>query len=339
MAELHGDAQPRAAATDPPQLLEDRFELPRLWLSRRTFLIGALGAVGVAYVKPNRLMNIAFPPQHAILADDTNPTNPVNPIVPIGGNGANPDIVISAERDSDLVLLDFEFFGFRVLPGTPPTIAPTTTENVVIVQFPPQAVGESVYPWSGNTLPVDPPPILSDLSGPSRLCFRLPLTGSIPLPTMTVSDLLDWSGWGLLVPPVAQVGSSLVLGESGAPTVALPAQPTEFETAIEFPYALFLAPTVDESTSVLDLDRFTTEFVSRSDPLVSPAGVVDLWSTSLSGSEERRSIIIGPTEPTAPYVPQVAAVWAADYQPSAALAGAPNDTPENVIEYDLVIIK
>jgi hypothetical protein len=123
-----------------------------------------------------------------------------------------------------------------------------------------------------------------------------------------------------------------------AATIPTPAEPGPFETAIEFPYALFLAPTV--YASGLALDGFSTGFTSRSAPLVSPPtatapdGVVDLWTTTLVGG--RRGI--DPLEITAPFVPQVSAVWALDYflpaVSSTYIPPPPDVTPEHYIEYD-----
>jgi hypothetical protein len=231
-----------------------------------------------------------------------------------------PDLVISAERGDDLVLLDFLFYGFELAPGNPPAITPTSTDNVLVVQFPPQAIAEGVYQWNSSDLAVDPPPILSDLSGPSRLCFNIPLSQAIPLPTMTVADLLNWSAWSLLVPAVAQVhGPSLVLDRRGTPP-PVPTAPGDLETAIEFPYALFIAPTVYASGN--PEFGFSTGFTSRATPLVSPTGVVDLWSASLTGSPDQI-----PLEAPSSYVPSVSAVWARDYD--ATLSA----TPETNINY------
>ena len=298
-------------------------------ISRRSFLSGAFGGAAYAYIRPGRLAKIALPRSGARLVNDTSPATGTNPVT----GELVPDLVISAEREADLVLLDFAFFGFELKPGTPPAIAPTNSGNVVLVQFAPQAVGEGIYFWDGDDLPVDPPPVLSDLSGPSRLCFNLTMSQTIPLPTMTVADLLDWTGWSLVVPPVAQVnGPTSILGDSasGGP-IPVPAAPGALETAIEFPYALFLAPAVYVSGE--PLDGFTTGFASRSEPLVSPAGVVDLWSTSLVGSKALSLL----DQNAPPYVPPVSAVWSVDYDPLIVSSGppitVPDDTPEQYIEY------
>ena len=181
-------------------------------LTRRVFLGGVAGASAWMYFRPNRLLRAAFPDQELPDAVVGRGTSPVSPVT-LPHNPNVPDITISVERGSDLVLLDFAFYSCEVQVGSTPAIVPTASGAAIVVQFPPQAMAEGVYPWSASSvaLEVDPPPILSDLSGPSRLVFSLPLGESIPLPTMTVADLLDWSGWKLLVPAVAQVSGPAAL--------------------------------------------------------------------------------------------------------------------------------
>lgn len=289
------------------------------------------------YVGPNRLLRLAFP---GVVPTGEGADAPTVSATLAGIDGiGTPPFFITGERDTDLVLLDFAFYGFTLETGTPPTLVPGK-ENLVAVQFPPQAMAEGVYQWiDANPIPfppppppilsppilgVDPPPILSDVSGPSRLCFSVPPGHGIPLPTMTVSDLIDWRHWSLVVPPVAQVP---------IPPRSSPIEPDEFQTAIEFPYALFLAPTTYASGP----HAFTTGFAGRRQPLVSPAGVVDLWSASLVGSQ--------PGSPS--YVPKITAVWAVDYVPNIVTSsvldgpdstgGVPSDTPETNINYTIRI--
>jgi hypothetical protein len=308
---------------DPPESSGDEPAAPRPGgpeISRRTFLGGAAGAASMVYLRPFRLL--ARRPAAASTGPGTNPIGIVN-----GG----PDIVLSVERQEDLVLLDFSFYGFSLQDGSPPTIVPNDpSNNTIVVQFPPQAIAEAEYCWTQPTpgnyiLPVDPPPILSDLSGTSRLCFTT--SQSIPLTTLTPSDVLDWSQWSLLVPPVAEVG--IVLGTSGPPS----SPPSYFQTAIEFPYALFLSPVVHVGPALGN--SFSTAFTSRPAPLVSPSGVVDLWSTELTGAwtggfvsgTETAQIVIG--HPQTPFVPMVSAVWASDFD-TQLLSDA---TPEDYIDY------
>jgi len=181
------------------------------------------------------------------------------------------DIFIQAERDRDLLTLDFAFYGFTVRPGAPPAIVPTTDDNHIVVGFPPQAIGEAVYSIeNAGQLQVDEPPILSDLAGPSRLVFGLATDQAIPLPTMTVSDLLDWSQWALRVVPAAE--TSYI----DRPDVPIDVRaPGFFETQIECPYALYLSPT--------DGAKFDT----RREPLEAPVAaggnlLTDCWAAVLT---------------------------------------------------------
>jgi hypothetical protein len=183
-------------------------------LTRRAFLVGAAAVAGAAYLDVlgggSRSGLGPFRVQ-AAAADTIVPPSRV------------PDFTISAERDTDLVLLDFQFYGFSIekVNGTPnlvPTVTSSATSgditsNIVVVGLPPQAIGEAEYPVSPNAktyqssapLRVDPPPIVSAVAGPSGLCFTLGAGTTIPLPTMTVEDLLDWGNWTLVVPTTAQV--------------------------------------------------------------------------------------------------------------------------------------
>jgi hypothetical protein len=296
-------------------------------ISRRAFLGGAASASALLSLRPDRLLTMAFPKARA-------PRPALRSVLHDGPIEELDLFVISAERPCDLVLLDFLFDGFQIdTTQSPPAIVPTRADNTVLVQFAPQAVGEANYPWQPEAAPnqdtfqlvVDPPPILSDLAGPSRLCFNLYYDAgggsqTIPLPTMTVADLLDWSGWSLVVPPNAQAGV--------APSI--PQAPTVLQTAIEFPYALVIAPTV-YAGDLPELDGFTTGFSARTTPLTSPAGIVDLWSTTLVG--QQRGLIVQGATPPPPYVPQVAAVWATDYNGALAGPPVPSATPEQFIQY------
>ena len=205
--------------------------------SRRMFLGGAasmtLVAVavrvdpGAAGAAERRLGSEDF------VLDSVNVVKPAPPVLPL-----------VAERASDLLLVDFTFYGFTIDKTKSPVslvaTAVQTTDNWigVVVQLPPQAVGEAEYFYPTNPpgdIPFDPNPVLSQVSGPTQLAFTFTTGDSIPLPTMMVADLLDWTGWDLNVPPTAQAGSG----------IATPVQPTAIQTAIECPLALILAPVVD----------------------------------------------------------------------------------------------
>jgi hypothetical protein len=212
-----------------------------------------------------------------------------------------PDISLTVERDVDLLALEFQFFGFTLQSGQPPAIVPTTNNNTIVVTFPPQTIGEAVYPYSGSgPFAVDPPPILSDLGAPSRLAFTLNPQQRIPLPTMTAADLLSWDSWFLKVAPAAE-SDNVSRREDPNPIRAI----NPDETQIECPYALYLSPT--------DLAGFH----HRLQPLtIDDTGfggaVTDCWTTALTAADQR-----------------IVAAYARDYPGS----GVADATQEMVIDY------
>jgi hypothetical protein len=258
------------------------------------------------------------------------------------------------EREADLVLLDITFYGFYLNSGggQVTSLVPAGSGNVVVVQFPPQAIGEAAYAYIEEPeWNVDPPPVMSAVSGPSRLCFTLNTGQQVDFPTMTAADLLDWSSWTLLVPKVAQVdeaelerldAGSSVRSSSVKPATAAPPKPSEHVTAIEYPYALFLAPAVYTGGPFFG---FTTTFSGRTEPLFGEkgsgygyGGVSDCWTAELQVSSydhlsyyeklsffeeldakekrdfelEARGIEYSPPPP--PRKPEVAAIWTRDYE-------------------------
>lgn len=303
-------------------------------VTRRSFIAGAAGLAGAAYI--TNLVGagpLAWGPFRALVAGAGTVSPP----------SRTPDFTIAAEREADLVLADFRFYGFSMqTPKGVPTLVPTVssgagpgnaTSNVIVVTLPPQCIGEAAYfvsPSAGDyqsqaPLPVDPPPIVSAVAGPSRLCFTLPAGANVPLPNMSVDDLLDWSSWSLLVPTTAQVNPP---GPNGYP---LPYAPGPFETAIEFPYALFLSPVVFVSADVAKdqlAPSYRTFFGGRAKPLYN-GKVADLWTATLG----RTNTLAGDIRrsPTPP--PQVVAVWAADYPQLAALAATPSATEADMVQY------
>jgi hypothetical protein len=229
------------------------------------------------------------------------------------------------EREEDLVLLDITFHGFLLNSGggQVTSLVPGGSDNIIVVQFPPQAIGEAAYEYKQEPeWYVDPPPVMSAVAGPSRLCFTLNTGQQVDFPTMTPADLLDWSSWTLLVPEVAQVDEAeLERIDAGAaaqsprsntspgssntntrpatvrPATATPLKPSETVTAIEYPYALFLAPTVYTGGPFFG---FTTTFSGRAEPLFGEyepegyygapqsSGISDCWTAALSVSYDER---------------------------------------------------
>lgn len=197
---------------------------PQTRFGRRAFLIGS-SAGGFALFFGARMPG--------------NPAEELERLAAIlepGQHRQKPDLTISAERDLDLVLLDFDFYGFKVdTTSKPPAIVPTKANNFMVVRFPPQAIAEAAFILDGTSFLYDPPPVLSVMAGPSQLVFTLDTSQSIPLHTMTVADLLNWTQWTLQVEPAAYVSPAK------PPKGTAPGQ---FDTSIECPYGLYLAPVV-----------------------------------------------------------------------------------------------
>ena len=237
------------------------------------------------------------------------------------------------------MLLDFNFYGFTLQQvGGSPTLVPTvstsssagaTPANYIIVQLPPQCIGEAAYfvePNAANAqsaapLPVDPPPIVSAIAGPSRLVFTLTSGVNVPVADMTVAELLDWRQWTLVVPTTAQVNPP---GPNGYPS---PYDPSPFETKIEFPYALFLAPVVFGSAATGLREQlspaYDTYFEARTAPLYN-GNIADLWTATLA----RTASLAESLEHLGVPAPEVAAVWAADFYYEAVFAPAPPSVTE-----------
>jgi len=180
---------------------------------------------------------------------------------------------VGATRPEDLLLLSFGFVNFTLqssggamrLARTDPK-APT----YLVVHFPPQHIVEDAF-TEGEA--ADEGPILSIMSGESRLAFVVPDTvAEIPY---TLEALLDWSRYDLSVAPTAVLSvspalapvlpapettsgrtpvlegevlpSGAVLGLAEAPALpqfAVPdiLEPTPTETSLEIPYRLMLSP-------------------------------------------------------------------------------------------------
>ncbi|MCG6498222.1 hypothetical protein [Kitasatospora sp. A2-31] len=105
----------------------------------------------------------------------------------------------------------------------------------VIVHFPPQHAAEPVLPGSA-ALSV---PQLGQLSGPSRLVFRLP-PGTDRLP-FTLEALLDWGALEPSLPRAARQPRGAVAADPDAAGRS-GAAPQATETALELPYHLVLSP-------------------------------------------------------------------------------------------------
>ena len=222
-------------------------------LSRRRFLTGG-AAVSLVAV----LGNLAGSSGHLLSALGSQQPGAVVPT-------PTPVQRFSVERPDDLLQLDITFTGFTatVIGNELRDLTPGTG-SFITVQFPPQAIAEAAYSYDSDPWPVDPPPVLSVMSGPSRLVFvtAAPVAFSHP---MTVADLLDWSEWTLLVPDL-RAGASLA-----------------DRTCIEYPYALYLSPECVSTSAArrgsARVQPYAT-FAGRTRPLVSPAQVSDCWTAA-----------------------------------------------------------
>jgi len=235
---------------------------------------------------------------------------------------ARPALHFSIARPEDLLLLDITFYGFSVVKGPrfPSLVATAAKTNAnwigVVVQFPPQAIGEGNYDKPQKVtqpLSFDPTPVLSQVSGPSRLAFTFNHGDKIPLPTSTAADILNWSGWRLNVTRAALTGTN------AANAVA----PQSFETAIECPLAMILSPVVDGNGSIL-LGNFTTQFENRTKPFTGENNVTECWTTTLESTYSRIGLggVISES-----IKPAMSGVWATDY------LGSVNATDETQIVY------
>jgi hypothetical protein len=276
-------------------------------IDRRTFIAAAGLTAGAAAIAPHvGLRRLAGVLSRTL----PSPINGVDQIVVTPPLDLTYNYFIQVERDTDMAVLDFAFYNFEV--GTDPAsgnpaFLPTTDTSNVIVRFPPQAIVEGQYfysdappggppnPNNPTGLPVDPPPILSAMSGPSQISFSFSQTrgDTIPLPTGGFDDLLDWSNWPLSVPLNAQITDV-------PPTLyAFPEPPGPFDTFIEFPYAMYLAPTqwrggflegfrlgfatVFENTDPLVNNNTGVTALFRSSIVARPFGLIENYSTPNQG--------------------------------------------------------
>jgi hypothetical protein len=273
----------------------------KVTMSRRTLLGSSAAAAAAAYVASFSSSPVAryLDGVDVRLVDEA-----PSPHSTGTGNG----IFFHVERDSDLLLLDFGFYGFKLDTSSHPVaLVPTTVDNWIIVQFPPQAIGEGVYnekvyPPPKGTL--DSPPVQSVLAGPSQLAFSIRKGLTVPLTTMTVEDLLDWSTWTLLVPPVA-IMNELVDGKP-----PLPSFPKGNTTLIECPYGLYLSPVVNPGEirpRIPGTTSWKTSFAGTVQPKVSADGVTECWPARLTYSEQLT--VDGHVVRQTPLEPEVSAVW------------------------------
>jgi hypothetical protein len=282
--------------------------------SRRLFLEGMAGAAAYAYLvrlPAPRFLKDAL--AHGVVQGAAAATPTIDP---------SWDYFVQVVRDTDLCLLDFYFYHFNVGTdgfGRPAFIAngSASSPSTVLVRFPPQHLAEAAYPASNLStaqnspsaptfLFCDPSPILSGLAGQTQLSFNFGSSGEIPLSNpMKYEDLLNWSGWQLNVPLVAQWPPPPPPdGATAGPIGVYPTAPGPMDTFIEFPYGLLLAPSVWNPFPGTSLG-YTTGFSNNVDPLTSSGGVTDIFASSLQQPPYHADSLPD-------VLPGLSAVWAND---------------------------
>jgi hypothetical protein len=166
-------------------------------------------------------------------------------------------------RHEDLLVLDFSFTNLRVSADAASLERlDAAAQATITVTFPFQYVAETAFfEFKDDRQAAGPPPVGALAAAPTRLVFALPDgTSSIPF---SVDGLL---GWSALVPVLAP--NALPPGTVEGPK---PAEPTDGQTAIEFPYRLILSP--DGSG----------RWIHRTGPFA-PGGRAEVWHTRLRGA-------------------------------------------------------
>ena len=178
-------------------------------------------------------------------------------------------------RPDDLLALQIEFQNLALdtsTPAKPMLVRQNATDPCYLIfTLPQQSILEQAYFQTGNIAgnpPFNPtqPPLPGNqtappagqtggyISGDSRLVFKLPASlTSLPF---TTAALLDWSGFELVVSPLAD-------GKISLPPITAP---TALQTAIELPYRLIISPGSD-ANFVHSLTPFTYQ------------GRTELWHT------------------------------------------------------------
>ena len=190
-------------------------------LSRRRFLYIA-GVVGVTPI-----VNGVDPLQLARTKTQVPKAKVVDKIaVPVQ------NLTFSTLRPDDLLALDFECINLRVKAGSPPKLVRqnASAPAYIVVHFPPQHIAEQAFfettpdfkpdpkaaPEPTTSEPPTPPPVLSRISGPSRLAFFVPSDiDEIPL---TLESLLSWELFepslvAVAIPPGVSGSAATVRGQ------------------------------------------------------------------------------------------------------------------------------
>ncbi|MFN7926815.1 MAG: hypothetical protein U0Y68_02525 [Blastocatellia bacterium] len=153
-------------------------------------------------------------------------------------------------RPDDLLVLELAFFNLKLddpKKPAPQLVRIDPQQNAyIVVHLPPQHIAEQAF-WESdkesgdnkNSDHVSAPPVQTILSGSSRLAFLVPST-ALPLAYSLTTLLEKISGFE------PSVTAAVNFGKRGKPgDLPLPEEPANNQTAIEFPYRLYLSPDCD----------------------------------------------------------------------------------------------
>jgi len=169
--------------------------------------------------------------------------------------GAMP-FIISVLRPDDLLNLEFEFINLKVAKGTPPKLVRQNADSpaYMIVHFPPQSIAEEAFweaageykasaeggkfrtfPLPSNSDVPRTPPVMSRISGRSRLAFRIPEdVEALPLTleSLLAWDLLELNLVPVALPPATRSGNTLSIKDaaSASRTSSASAQAVKIQT-------------------------------------------------------------------------------------------------------------
>jgi hypothetical protein len=137
-------------------------------------------------------------------------------------------------RPEDLLVVDVEVSNLQLsADGSSLERADPAADAYLIFHFPAQHIAERAFWEAENSKETaGPPPVPALAAGETRLAFKL--APGITSMAFSIESLLDWSA---LVPSLP--GNALPPGAVAGPP---PGGPSAAQTAIEFPYRLFLSP-------------------------------------------------------------------------------------------------
>src|SRR4030095_4935706 len=237
----------------------------------------------------NKLMQVVTATLKNIVALVTGVTSQLPKFVAHTPQTHKRDFSVEVVRPNDLLVLTLDFYNLRLTsPGPSPKLErPDPGNSFIVVHFPPQSFAEQAFledaegmpPEAQDSLPL--PPVISRISGPSRLVFQVP-DSLLPL-DFKLENILD----------ALTESEPIVQPRIKEP---LPTPPMGFDAdffgtrsqfcAIEAPFRLILSPNIESRWSHAggpvkkSLDINTTRN--------------ELWHTRLSGEGKKVSAVWSP---------------------------------------------